>query len=86
MTNLFTLTQYLNDGEYFIACSKILNGLLLFVISLVKPIAIITNYNLMENVKEAMTKTGQSIKLFVTGVPWTTENLLDFINMDKVRF
>ena len=86
MTNLLTLTQYLNDGEYFIACSKILNGLLLSVISLVKPIAIITNYNLLENVKKAMTKTGQSIKLFVTGVPQTTENLLDFINMDKVRF
>ena len=86
MTNLFTLTQYLNDGEYFTVYSKILNGLLLSVISLVKPIAIITNYNLLENVKKAMTKTGQSIKLFVTGVPQTTEDILDFINMDKVRF
>ena len=86
MTNLSTLTQYLNDGEYFTACSKIINILLLSVISLVKPIAIITNYNLMENVKKAMTKTGQSIKLFVTGVPQTSEDELDFINMDKVRF
>ena len=86
MTNLLTLTQYLNDGEYFTVYSKIVNGLLLSVISLVKPIAIITNYNLMENVKKAMTKTGQSIKLFVTGVPQTTEDVLDFINMDKVRF
>ena len=86
MTNLLTLTQYLNDGEYFTVYSKILNGLLLSVISLVKPIAIITNYNLLENVKKAMTKTGQSIKLFVTDVPETTEDVLDFINMDKVKF
>ena len=69
----------------FIACSKIINKLLLSVISLVKPITIITNYNLLENVKEAMTKTGQSVKLFVTGVPETSD-ILDFINMDKVRF
>ena len=86
MTNTLTLTQYLNDGEYVTVYSKILNGLLLSAISLVKPIAIITNYNLMENVKKAMTKTGQSIKVFVTGVPQTTEDVLDFINMDKVRF
>ena len=86
MTNLLTLTQYLNDGEYFTVYSKILNVLLLSVISLVKPIAIITNYNLLKNVKKAMTKTGQSIKLFVTGVPQTTEDILDFINMDQVRF
>ena len=86
MTNLLTLTQYLNDGEYFTVYSKIVNGLLLSVISLVKPIAIITNYNLLKNVKKAMTKTGQSIKLFVTGVPQTTEDILDFINMDQVRF
>ena len=33
MTNLLTLTQYLNDGEYFIACSKILNVSLLSVLS-----------------------------------------------------
>ena len=70
----------------FIACSKIVNGLLLSIISLVKPIGIITNYNLMENVKKAMPKTGQSIKLFVTGVPQTTEGILQIINMDKVRF
>ena len=70
----------------FIVCSKIINGLLHSVISLVKPIAIITNYNLLENVKKAMTKTGQSIKLFVTGIPQTTEDIVDFINMDKVRF
>ena len=69
----------------FIACSKIINRLLLSVISLVNPIAIITNYNLLENVTKAMTKTGQSVKLFVTGVPQTTD-VLDFINMDKVRF
>ena len=69
----------------FIACSKIINRLLLSVISLVKPIAIITNYNLLENVKKAITKSGQSTKLFVTGVPQTTD-VLDFINMDKVRF
>ena len=85
ITNLLTLTQYLNDGEYFTVYSKIINGLLLSVISLVKPIAIITNYNLLENVKKAMTKAGQSIKLFVTGVPQTSD-VLDFINMDKVRF
>ena len=64
----------------------IVNGLLLSVISLVEPIAIITNYNLLENVKKAMTKTEQSIKLFVTGVSQTTEDRSDFINMDKVRF
>ena len=69
----------------FIACSKIINKLLLSVISLVKPIAIITNYNFLENVKKAITKTGQSVKLFVTGVPQTSD-VLDFINMDKVRF
>ena len=87
MTNSLTLTRYLNDGEIFIVCSKIINGLLNSVISLlVKPIAIITNYNLLENVKKAMTKTGQSIKLFVTGIPQTTEDIVDFINMDKVRF
>ena len=71
----------------FTPYSKIINGLLHSVISLVKPIAIITNYNLLENVKEAMTKTGQSVKLFVTGVPHTTKDiLLDFIDIDKVRF
>ena len=69
----------------FIARSKIINRLLLSVISLVNPIAIITNHNLLEDVKKAMTQTGQSVKLFVTGVPQTTD-VLDFINMDKVRF
>ena len=71
----------------FTPYSNIINGLLLSVISLVKPIAIITNYNLLKSVKKAMAKTGQSVKLFVTGVPQTSEDiLLDFINMDKVRF
>ena len=69
----------------FITCSKIINRLLLSVIFLVKPIAIITNYNLLENVKKAMVKIGQSVKLFVTGIQQTTD-VLDFINMDKVRF